>query len=800
GGGDYDISITVIDQAGGEATATTSVTVAATTGLLGARTLRRWSETDYRERPLIENTPGRFEVTATANDRVRVDWDDDGTIDATVLTDGSGVATFDTPAFDEGMHPTRVVVDSGDGTAETTEVFPIDVVNALPTDLVVEVYDPASDTWRAMPEAPVPGAARDGRPTFHEGDIVHLRMSATDVGNDQLTFAPYHKVGNGLFEYDTQTVVDVDGDGVVETSFRIADQLEFTSSFFGFPPAVLVSVTDSDTWITSETGTAFFHIDNLPPVVEHVDQDADDQGGVELRALVSDPGRAIDDITKVEIDWGDGSDIEHAALGLLGDDDIVGDPAADIVGAAAHRYAAPGTYTAWITAHDDVTSTPEMIEIVVPPFAPVIGDIVELDVGAERTPTRLAVMVGDSDSDLEELTVTVDWGNGTTSSAQLETGAGGVGTFVATHTYAVARTYETTIHATDGERFAETSEGTLIVGDTAPSVTVEQAEAQADPTSGDVTFDVVFTESVTGFDASDVELSGSAGATTATITEVDDSTAYTVTVSGMTSTGTVIASLRAGAATDAQGSESLASVSTDNSVRFVAPMRVRTPSSATTTVDNDPGLAGAFVEFDITVEGGTGGGGVTCTPASGTFFPIGDTTVTCTASDAVAALTARATSSLTMPDVIETFVVTVRDVEKPALSAATVAPAPVRSTDGSPVAVTYTPPTITDNSETVTPVTCSHPSGSLFEVGSTTVTCSASDAAGNTLTTSFEVVVTHSPAAGEPTASGPDLNGELPETGSGVMTVVFRALALLLFGTMLVLSTRRRTTASSRRA
>ncbi|MGB0114794.1 MAG: hypothetical protein WBP59_16365, partial [Ilumatobacteraceae bacterium] len=32
GGGDYDISITVIDQAGGEATATTSVTVAATTG------------------------------------------------------------------------------------------------------------------------------------------------------------------------------------------------------------------------------------------------------------------------------------------------------------------------------------------------------------------------------------------------------------------------------------------------------------------------------------------------------------------------------------------------------------------------------------------------------------------------------------------------------------------------------------------------------------------------------------------------------------------------------------------------
>jgi hypothetical protein len=55
--------------------------------------------------------------------------------------------------------------------------------------------------------------------------------------------------------------------------------------------------------------------------------------------------------------------------------------------------------------------------------------------------------------------------------------------------------------------------------------------------------------------------------------------------------------------------------------------------------------------------------------------------------------------------------------------------------------VNYPTPTATDEVDGPVPVTCSPPSGSLFAPGSTTVTCTATDAAGNSATTQFEVKV-----------------------------------------------------------
>src|SRR3569623_3241976 len=50
------------------------------------------------------------------------------------------------------------------------------------------------------------------------------------------------------------------------------------------------------------------------------------------------------------------------------------------------------------------------------------------------------------------------------------------------------------------------------------------------------------------------------------------------------------------------------------------------------------------------------------------------------------------------------------------------------------IAVTYTNPTATDNVDASVSVSCSPASGSVFALGTTTVTCSAQDAAGNTAT------------------------------------------------------------------
>jgi hypothetical protein len=120
---------------------------------------------------------------------------------------------------------------------------------------------------------------------------------------------------------------------------------------------------------------------------------------------------------------------------------------------------------------------------------------------------------------------------------------------------------------------------------------------------------------------------------------------------------------------------------------------------------------------------------VTCAPASGSTFPLDvTTTVTCSASD-----TRGNTSS-------ETFTVRVQDTTPPVISnlpGNIVVPA----TGPGGAIVSWPPPTAVDLVDGVVPVTCVPPSGSLFPIGTTTVTCSASDTRGNTSTANFTVTV-----------------------------------------------------------
>ena len=100
---------------------------------------------------------------------------------------------------------------------------------------------------------------------------------------------------------------------------------------------------------------------------------------------------------------------------------------------------------------------------------------------------------------------------------------------------------------------------------TAPSVTINQAASQTDPTSASpIKFTVVFSETVTGFAANDISFAGSTVGGTLTAVVTWTIPTYNVAVSGMTWTGTVVASVLDGAATDAVGNASLVSASTDN--------------------------------------------------------------------------------------------------------------------------------------------------------------------------------------------------------------------------------------------
>src|SRR5262249_58617572 len=88
----------------------------------------------------------------------------------------------------------------------------------------------------------------------------------------------------------------------------------------------------------------------------------------------------------------------------------------------------------------------------------------------------------------------------------------------------------------------------------APSVTINQATGQADPTSASpINFTVTFSETVTGFTASDISFAGSTVGGTLTAVVTGTGPSYNVAVSGMTGTGSVVVSVPAGGATDTAG-------------------------------------------------------------------------------------------------------------------------------------------------------------------------------------------------------------------------------------------------------
>jgi len=120
-----------------------------------------------------------------------------------------------------------------------------------------------------------------------------------------------------------------------------------------------------------------------------------------------------------------------------------------------------------------------------------------------------------------------------------------------------------------------------VVINAVPTVTINQASAQADPTNASpVLFTVVFSEAVTGFTGSDVSFAGSTVVGTLVASVTGSGATYTVSVTGMTGNGTVVASIPAGAATNGPFN-SLASTSTDNSVTYIGASAIVTTFTAT---------------------------------------------------------------------------------------------------------------------------------------------------------------------------------------------------------------------------
>ncbi|BCX04647.1 MAG: hypothetical protein KatS3mg053_2585 [Candidatus Roseilinea sp.] len=186
--------------------------------------------------------------------------------------------------------------------------------------------------------------------------------------------------------------------------------------------------------------------------------------------------------------------------------------------------------------------------------------------------------------------------------------------------------------------------------------------------------------------------------------------------------------------------------SAGNSATGTFRVTVRDTTAPTISVPSDQTVeatseAGATVSFNVAAKDIVDGA-ITpiCTPRSGSVFGLGSTTVTCRATDNVG----NAASA--------SFNVTVRDTTPPVLSLPANVTVEAAGPSGATVSFSATAKDAVDGA--VTP-SCTPRSGSLFPVGSTTVSCSASDRSGNAATGSFTVLVTYATPTPTPVPPSP---------------------------------------------
>jgi hypothetical protein len=162
-------------------------------------------------------------------------------------------------------------------------------------------------------------------------------------------------------------------------------------------------------------------------------------------------------------------------------------------------------------------------------------------------------------------------------------------------------------------------------------------------------------------------------------------------------------------------------------VQDTTPPTVTAPANVSTSTD-DPG--GKAVTYGDATANDTVDGPLTptCSPLSGSNFPVGTTTVTCSATDSHGN-----TGSASF-----TVTVSLNDTFPPVVTVPGDFSVETESTDGT--TVTFSASANDDHDGPLTP-TCSPGSGSTFPVGTTKVTCTATDSHGNTGSASFNVTV-----------------------------------------------------------
>jgi hypothetical protein len=160
-------------------------------------------------------------------------------------------------------------------------------------------------------------------------------------------------------------------------------------------------------------------------------------------------------------------------------------------------------------------------------------------------------------------------------------------------------------------------------------------------------------------------------------------------------------------------------------VRDTTAPAITVPANATIEATGPAGAPFTFTASAIDLVDGSVA--VSCTSASGATFPAGTTTVACNATDSHANVGSTS------------FTVLVRDTTAPVITVPANATVEATSASGATFSFTASAADLLDGSVAVN---CTRASGSTFGLGTTTVTCTATDAHLNSANKSFTVTVT----------------------------------------------------------
>ncbi len=374
----------------------------------GATTSREIEVTIANTAPVIDSLTGDTEInegdTATfnaiardaGNDELTYTWD---------FGDGSPLETTadELPVThqyaDNGSYIVTLTVDDGEGGSTSSELA-ITVNNIAPT--IAEI---------------------NGATEVNEGEVVNYNASATDPGDDELTYT--WSFDGGTTQVDLADVNHVFAqDGIYDAT---------------------VTVTDDDG--ASTTRTLNVTVNNVAPSIETDDSKTGEEGSaVEFNATIADPGT---DALTITWDFGDGSDTVATNYN---------ESPTPYEATTSHTYTQNGTYTATVTVTDsDGATTSSEIEVTVSNVTPVIESLTgdtEINEGDTATFNAIASDGGD-----DELTYTWDLGNGNSVTGQS-----------VEDIYLDNGLYEVTLIVSDGDGGTASSNLTITVDNVAPAI------------------------------------------------------------------------------------------------------------------------------------------------------------------------------------------------------------------------------------------------------------------------------------------------------------------------------------------